>query len=786
MNEPGCAIADDGVNGGCNSDPPAFNPIAPGQTVCGTYAAANGRRDTDWYEFQLAALSRVTWSVTGLGPTRAYLFDPGPNGCTGYTGVATDSGPACQPVVATAYLLPGTHWAWAGTDVFQGVSCPTDYVGTLTTEPAGACEVDGTCQYATADECAALGGTYGGDGSTCSAPANDDCDAPTEIHGGFTHFSNISATTDGPEEVGCYPGQDSFGADVWFRYDAVASGTLAVSACTETGYDSMVAVYADGACPPAALSDLACDDDGCGSVGGPSQTSVSVSAGASYLIRVGGWETPGGQAGTGTGQLRLSACAVPTSTTRVNLAYTGGQASGYTTGEGATPDGRYVVMQAYSASLVPNDTNSKADIIVRDLNTGVNERVSVSSSGAQSNGDSEDGAISDDGRFVAFTSDATNLAPGGTNGLWRVYMHDRQNGTTTCIDVGPGGVEANHNAVATGISADGRFIAFSTLASNLVPNDANNALDVFLYDRVLQQLSLVSRTPAGVPGNGTSNVPSLSADGRYIVFDSLASNLVAGDTNGATDVFVYDRQTSGMTRASVSTGSAQGNASSSRAALSSDGRYVIFASGASTLVAGDTNGFYDVFVRDLQTGQTERVSVDAAGNQGNGDSSSPMLSPDGKWVAFVSTASNLVPGDTNAQADVFVRYRPTGGIERISVDSAGNQGNGQSFGRRGIVLGGHSVMFTSWSSNLVAGDTNNQPDVFLRERGGIYDVLGDLNADGAVDMADFATLQVHFGTSSGASPTDGDLDGDGDVDLIDVNLFLGAIGTGCSQGAPPL
>src|SRR5439155_1754636 len=218
--------------------------------------------------------------------------------------------------------------------------------------------------------------------------------------------------------------------------------------------------------------------------------------------------------------------------------------------------------------------------------------------------------------------------------------------------------------------------------------------------------------------NGSSGLlsfafpPALSADGRFVAFVSFATNLVAGDTNGATDVFVHDRQTGTTERVSVASDGTQGNAASAGAALSADGRFVAFHSYATNLVAGDTNGATDVFVHDRQTGTTERVSVSSGGTEGNGFSAAPALSADGRFVAFHNTATNLVAGDTNGKTDVFVHDRQTGTTERTSVASDATQGNGPSAGAA-LSADVGLVAFHGTATNLVAGDANGAYDVFV-------------------------------------------------------------------------
>ena len=223
------------------------------------------------------------------------------------------------------------------------------------------------------------------------------------------------------------------------------------------------------------------------------------------------------------------------------------------------------------------------------------------------------------------------------------------------------------------ISAEGRYVAFASLATDLVPGDSNELCDVFVHDQQTGDTFLVSVASNGTQGNGDSNRPSISADGRYVAFESWASNLVPGDTNHNYDVFVHDRQTGQTERVSVASDGTQGNGFCTSPSISADGRHVAFTSEASNLVAADTNDAGDVFVHDRQTGQTERVSVASDGTQGNGFCASPSISADGRYTAFRPEASNLVRGDANDIEDIFVHDRQTGQTVRISVASQGSQ-----------------------------------------------------------------------------------------------------------------
>jgi Tol biopolymer transport system component len=304
---------------------------------------------------------------------------------------------------------------------------------------------------------------------------------------------------------------------------------------------------------------------------------------------------------------------------------------------------------------------------------------------------------------------------GDTKGSWQVFVRDYTTGATTRVSVAVAGGRGNSNSLEPSISADGRFVAFSSRASNLVAGDTNRSEDIFVRDRTTGATTRVSVDGAGNQVNGDSERPSISADGRLVAFASEADNLVAGDTNGLEDVFVRDRATGAITRVSVDGAGNQANSGSHYPSISADGRFVAFHSAADNLVAGDTNGLEDVFVRDRTTGATTQVSVAGAGNQGNSDSFVPSISADGRFVAFGSTADNLVAGDTNGYADVFIHDRQTGATTRVSVDNAGNQGNSHSFGPS-ISADGRFVAFYSLAHNLVAGDTNLREDVLVRDR----------------------------------------------------------------------
>jgi Tol biopolymer transport system component len=400
--------------------------------------------------------------------------------------------------------------------------------------------------------------------------------------------------------------------------------------------------------------------------------------------------------------------------TRVSVASDGTEGNAESDDPSISADGRYVAFHSYASNLVGNDTNKQEDIFVHDRQSGETTRVSVGTGGGQGNGFSFAPSISADGRYVAFASTASNLVGHDANHVTDVFVHDRQTHQTTCVSVSPTG-DANYGSTYPAISADGRFVAFESGAGNLVLGDTNGDWDIFVRDRHNAQTRRVSVSSfSGVQGNGPSNEVSISANGRYVAFRSFASNLVGGDTNNQFDVFVHDRQNGEMRRVSVASDGTQGNGFSDLSSLSDAGRYVAFESGSTNLVPGDSNAWDDIFVHDLTTGQTTRVSVASDGSQANGPSYNPSISGDGRYVAFMSSANNLVGGDTNSLPDIFVHDRQTGQTTRVSVGANGAQANSASTFSSVSADGGY-VAFDSYASNLVSDDSGYTTDVFVHE-----------------------------------------------------------------------
>ncbi len=400
--------------------------------------------------------------------------------------------------------------------------------------------------------------------------------------------------------------------------------------------------------------------------------------------------------------MALSATA---GTTRVSVSSSQKQGDRPSWTAGISANGRYVAFTSQATNLVPGDTNERQDAFVIDRKTGRTQRVSVSSAGAQAKPthDPDDGSaalgISADSRYVLFRSDAPNLVPGDTNGKSDAFVRDRASGKTRRIPLVGGGGPEG------ALSANGRYAVLETVDN------------LYRYD--LRRGRLL-RLTAGA--NGWSSSPSISAGGRYVAFTSIASNLVHGDTNKLPDVFVRDVRTGKTIRVSVTSAGRQGvgkkySNGSNAPAISSDGRFVAFHSDMTNLVPRDTNRVFDIFVHDRVTGKTQRVSVSSTGRQSNAESfGGESFSADGRYVAFSSLATNLVADDRNDITDAFIRDLRTNRTRLVSLGMHG-QGDDASWIGLGAAFTRDSrhLLFASWAANLVPGDTNGVADVFVRD-----------------------------------------------------------------------
>jgi Tol biopolymer transport system component len=423
-------------------------------------------------------------------------------------------------------------------------------------------------------------------------------------------------------------------------------------------------------------------------------------------------------------------------------------------------DGRYVAFLSNATNLVTPSSTPGQHVFVRDRLARITLQVSVATSGAQANLSSSQVAIAGDGRHVTFSSGASNLDVADTNTDSDVFVHDLATRETTLVSHSRPGIHPSRHALSPSISDDGRFVTFES-AEAFVAGAQTDVWHVYLYDLLNRRMRIASGRNDGTLATGPgavseSSAGAISGDGRYVAFQSWAG-LVTGDTNGAADVYMFDamywrfqrypatgsagRLNTDGTLLSFQYAPPAGTSVSLYADLrgvgrmttqvqsrptpppprgyqgfpSGDARFVAFVSDA--VAVGDTNGVSDVFVWERGTGigTTTRESVSSTGVLANGRSDSPVLSLDGRYLAFLSAATNLVPNDTNGATDAFVRDRQTGLIQRISVDSTGAAANAGTFGLS-ISGDGRYVAFASDASNLVAGDTNNRGDVFVHDR----------------------------------------------------------------------
>lgn len=430
-----------------------------------------------------------------------------------------------------------------------------------------------------------------------------------------------------------------------------------------------------------------------------------------------------------------AAAASPPTTERVSLSSAGVQGDRDSFANGISANGRYVLLSSQARNLVPGDTNNRWDVFVHNRSSGQTTRVSVSTGGAQAQatsdpwGGSTAGGISANGQYVVFVSDAPNLVQGDTNRVTDVFLHDLGSGVTSRVSVGSSGLQANGPSAQPVISANGRYVAFVSYASNLVRHDTNRFADVFVRDLRTGKTTRVSVTSRGAQARCNisaceSTGPALSANGRFVAFQSSATNLVRHDTNRLGDVFRRDLRTGKTIRVSVDSHGRQGgrdrtNNGSNAPEISANGRYVVFHSADSNLVPGDTNRAFDIFLHDCRTGRTTRVSVGDQGQQANAESLGPAsISAAGRYVAFTSLASNLVAGDANDITDVFVRDLRSGHTTIASLGDHGQLGDdGSSEADIAFSANDRFLAFSSWADNLVPGDTNSVPDGFVRDFG---------------------------------------------------------------------
>lgn len=511
-------------------------------------------------------------------------------------------------------------------------------------------------------------------------------------------------------------------------------------------------------------------------------------------------------------QLRGEAAAAQIE--RVSAASDGSEGGAASTTASVSADGRFVVFTSDAANFVPNDTNGR-DVFVHDRMLRTTELVSLSSGGTQANSAALFPAISGDGRYVVFESEADNLVAGDANDASDIFLRDRTAGVTRRVSVAQDGTEANDGSFTPHISANGRYVTFTSLADNLVSNDNNDDRDVFLIDLMTNAVELVSVATDGTQGDlnsgGLGAGPArVSGDGRFVVFGSFATNLVPNDANFFDDIFLRDRVAGTTERVSVATDGGEGNGHSMYGSVSDDGRFVVFFSNADNLAPGDDNGTSDVLCRDRATGETLLLSRASGGEQGDGSSRFPAISADGSTVVYQSDATNLVPEDGNGFLDVFLFDMGTGDVERVSTAAGGADPNGAS-SSASISRDGTVAAFQSTATNLVPGDGNGAADVFVwgKPFGAPPSPTptatpspsptapatptrtptpsgrtGDANGDGRVDSIDAALILQFTAEFLPSIPATADANQDGVVNAIDAALVL-QLAAGLISSLPP-
>jgi len=399
----------------------------------------------------------------------------------------------------------------------------------------------------------------------------------------------------------------------------------------------------------------------------------------------------------------------------VSVSSRNGAGNGWSGDHSVSANGRWVAFSSGSSNLVSGDTNRENDVFVRDMRTGVTARVSRGLRGAQANGYSSDPSITADGRYVVFDSDASNLVSGDTNKCSDIFVYDRSLRTTQRVSLGVDGAQANDDSRIARISRYGTHIVFQSYATNLVSGDTNLHEDLFVRDLRAGTTTRVNVSSRRAQSQGVPEwfgSPAISANGRYVAFETDASNLVYGDSNGAIDIFVHDTASHRTTRVSVSSSGVQGDRDSYNASISGSGRYVAYESWSSNLVPNDTNKMGDVFVFDRIAKTTRRVSVSTSGVQSGWGGDAPTISADGRYVVFWAIAANFAPLPGYTGYDIYVRDLVTSQTTRVTRRAYGTE---EVQSPPAVSDYANHVVFES-QTGLVKADTNTRTDVYICRR----------------------------------------------------------------------
>ena len=405
--------------------------------------------------------------------------------------------------------------------------------------------------------------------------------------------------------------------------------------------------------------------------------------------------------------------ANPAETERVSISSAGSEGDRVSRIPSISADGQIIVFASKATNLVDDDNNGVQDIFLHDWLNGTTERVSLSGQGQEADGASDWPEISADGLTVTFASVASNLVDGDTNGFEDVFVVDLQSGAVECVSHPAAGGQANADSNQPVISGDGRFVAFVSAATNLVPGASNGLEEIYLYDRSDGSLQWISAPLSGSENDGVSGEPAISADGNWVAFSSNSTQLVSNDTLNFRDIFLWNAS-SALERVNVTQTGSEANSLSYAPALNADGRFIVFRSHATNLVPSDNLNMGDIFLRDNLTGALQQVNLPADGVEAlGGPSDEPSMSADGRFIVFRSHASNLVPNDINGSADIFVRDMQ-GATTRVSVNSYAGEANGSNYSPV-ISADGAAIAFYSEADNLVLlplEDQNLVGDVF--------------------------------------------------------------------------
>jgi hypothetical protein len=373
-------------------------------------------------------------------------------------------------------------------------------------------------------------------------------------------------------------------------------------------------------------------------------------------------------------------------------------------------DGRYVAFSSKATNLIADDNNSKRDIFVKDRRTGFIERVSISSSGDEGSSDSDNPSISDDGRFVVFESFSAFISA-DTNAKIDIYLHDRLNHITQIISKN-GATESNGHSTRASISATGRYVVFKSEADNLVSGDSNNKTDVFIKDLITDSIERVSVASDDSEANGAVNMSAtVSADGRYVAFRSNSTSLSSVDLNGKPNIFLRDRTAHKTTCISVPYDGTLIDGYTYNPTISDDGSVIVFEARATNLVPDDTNGHNDIFVYSLATQQIKRVTDNSNDEHSYGTS----MSADGRFISYRSGATGIVTDDSNGEYDAFIYDTKNNTTVRVNLNNSDEEATGGTTYNPAISADGSTVGYLSNAKNLVKGNNNNRGDIFVSD-----------------------------------------------------------------------